>query len=205
METDGSNTSACSVEIAAERRRLMKLRLVLVTVILVCMYAMSRAMGLTGLDPESIRRSVIGAGAWGYILYAVMFIGGVFLYIPGMVFVAAGVMVYGTVAGFILAFAAGMGAMCFSFLVVRLIGGRALAGIENPFVKKVLSRLHERPVIVIIILRLLLWLSPPLNYTLAMTDVRLRDYLIGSAVGILPPLAVASILFEWIFKQASGG
>ena len=35
----------------------------------------------------------------------------------------------------------------------------------------------------VIVLRLLLWIAPPLNYALAMSNIRFREYLVGSDGG----------------------
>ena len=62
-----------------------------------------------------------------------------------------------------------------------------------------LARLDERPVTTVIVLRTLLWLAPPLNYALALSSIRFRHYLIGSALGLLLPVAGAALFFDWLF------
>ena len=63
-----------------------------------------------------------------------------------------------------------------------------------------LHRLDQRPIRTVFILRLLLFLAPPLNYVLAMTNVRYRDYLIGSALGLVPGLLLVALLFDWVLS-----
>ena len=92
----------------------------------------------------------------------------------------------------------------FSFFVVRAIAGKPLSQIERPFFKKILARLDRQPIRVVLVLRLLLFLSPKLNYALALTNVRFRDYLIGSALGILLPLGGVSLLFDWVLVHLLG-
>jgi uncharacterized membrane protein YdjX (TVP38/TMEM64 family) len=48
-----------------------------------------------------------------------------------MVFVAAGILVYGKVIGFGLALTASVISVCFSFVVVRLLGGTPLGEIDS--------------------------------------------------------------------------
>jgi uncharacterized membrane protein YdjX (TVP38/TMEM64 family) len=55
------------------------------------------------------------------------------------------------------------------------------------------------------ILRLILWMAPPLNYALAMSAVRFRDYVIGSALGLLIPIALASLFFDWVVATFLAG
>ena len=160
------------------KKHSQKLGLFLVLLLLVGFYALSKYIGLTDLDIESIRTQVEKAGFWGFILYIAIFAGGEFIHIPGMVFVVAGILAYGKMWGFSLAFIASVFSVCFSFLLVRAIGGTPLNQIERPFIKKILSGLAKHPIRVILVLRLFLWLWPALNYTLALTNVRFRDYLI---------------------------
>ncbi len=148
---------------------------------------------------ERIQAFVKDAGAWGVLAYLVIFVAGEFIQLPGMMFVAAAILAYGKLLGFGLALLGSLLSVCFTFIVIRTIGGKALAKTTQPFVKKMLATLDERPVRTVIILRLLLWLSPALNYALAMTRIGFRDYLVGSILGLVPPLAVAAIFFEWLF------
>jgi uncharacterized membrane protein YdjX (TVP38/TMEM64 family) len=189
---------------STETKRSGKLRLVLVLVLFVALYALSSVLGLTDWEPEDVRARVQGAGVWGFLLYAAVFAGGEFLHIPGMVFVAAGILAYGKVLGFAAAFLASVISVCFSFVVVRTIGGRALGQIDRPFVQRTLERLDERPIRVVLVLRLVLWLAPALNYALAMTNLRFRDYLIGSALGLVIPVGGATLFFDWMFASLGG-
>jgi len=161
-----------------------------------------RATGLAdSFNAQSVREQVEAAGVWGIALYLVVFAVGEFVHIPGLVFVAAGILAYGRLWGFGVAYLGALVSVSFSFLVVRLVGGRALRAIDRPFVKRMLDRLQERPVVTVIVLRLFLWLAPTLNYVLALTDLRFRDYLIGSAIGLLPIMTAATLFFDWMFTR----
>ncbi|MCZ6710649.1 MAG: VTT domain-containing protein [Gammaproteobacteria bacterium] len=174
-------------------------RLTLVVALLAGLFIASRYTGIAdGLDANTIRKLMDDAGPWGWSLYVIVFAGGEFIHIPGMVFVAAGILVYGKVIGFGLAFFASVISVCFSFLVVRLLGGTPLGGIDRPWLQRVLRHLDARPIRTVFVLRLVLWLAPVLNYALALTSVRFRDYAIGSALGLILPVAGAAILFDWL-------
>ena len=58
---------------------------------------------------------------------------------------------------------------------------------------------QERPVRSVALLRLVFWMFPPLNYALALSPVGLRDYVVGSALGLVLPLAVMAALFGSLF------
>ncbi len=179
------------------------IRLALLISILVTLFLVGRYTGVAeNFDAESIRELVRGAGAWGWALYIATFAGGEFIHIPGMVFVLAGILIYGQVIGFGLAWMASVVSVCFSFVVVRRLGGTPLGNVEKPWVKRILGRLNAQPIRTVVVLRLVLWLAPPLNYALALTNVRFRDYLIGSALGLIAPVAGVAILFDWLFDAA---
>ena len=176
-------------------------RLALLVGVLVAVFAVGRYFGVTeNVNAQSIREFVHGAGVWGWALYMAVFAGGEFVHIPGMVFVVAGILLYGKVLGFGLAWLASVVSVGFSFVVVRRIGGTPLGTVDKPWLKRILSHLDHRPIRTVAMLRLILWLAPPLNYALALTKVRFRDYVIGSALGLIAPVAGVAILFDWLFN-----
>lgn len=155
---------------------------------------------LERIDIDSVRAWVEGAGAWGVVLFVAAFAAGELLHVPGMIFVAAGILAWGKVAGFGVALVAAVISISVSFVVVRRIGGTAFAGIDRPIVKRLLARLESRPISTVFVLRVFLWLAPALNYALALTTIRFRDYLVGSALGLVPPILAVTLLFEWVLS-----
>ena len=89
-------------------------------------------------------------------------------------------------------------AVTLSFFVVRAIGGQPLGEVKRPIVVKLMRRLETQPIRTIAFLRILLFVSPWLNYALAMSSVRPRDYMIGSAIGVAPPVVVMVFFFDWL-------
>jgi uncharacterized membrane protein YdjX (TVP38/TMEM64 family) len=181
-----------------KRNRPIRYRLLLVILIFVGLYVLSRSFGLTDWNAESIHKQIEDAGLWGFLLYIAIFSGGEFIHIPGMVFVGAGLLAYGAPLGWALAYIASVVSVCVSFLLVRAIGGRALSQVDHPFAKKILLRLDEHPIRAVFVLRLFLWLAPALNYSLALSNIHFRDYLIGSALGLVLPILGASLFFGWV-------
>lgn len=149
-------------------------------------------------DAQGMRQLVLDSGPWGWAVYVVTFAAGEFLHVPGLVFVATGILVYGKLIGFGIAMAGALVSVSFSFLVVRRIGGTPLADVRYRWFQGMLQRLHKHPIRTVFLLRLALWLAPALNYALALTPVRFRDYLIGSALGLVLPIAGAAWLIDWI-------
>ena len=161
-------------------------------------YLALRATGLSDqIDVEGVRDAVLGAGLWGVAVFAAVFALGE--HVPGMVFVAAGILAYGKLVGFAVSWLAAVFSVCVSFVLVRSLGGKLLAEIERPFVTRMLARLDARPITTVLLLRTVLWLAPPLNYALALSSVRFRYYLIGSAAGLVLPVGGAAVFFDWLF------
>lgn len=165
-------------------------RLVLVAVILVGLFVLARATGLSAnLSVERIRTVTAAAGPWGPMAFVIIFCVGELVHVPGVVFVAAAVVAYGRPGGGVLAFVGALASVTLSFQVVRTIGGKPLGALRSSLARRILSQLEGHPVRTVFLLRLLLWMAPQLNYALALSTVRFRSYLLGTALGLLAPIA----------------
>jgi uncharacterized membrane protein YdjX (TVP38/TMEM64 family) len=142
------------------------------------------------LNLDNVTRAIRASGGWGVLLFIGLFTAGSFLQIPAMLFVLTSILVFGPVQGLLLGYVAVVLAMTINFLVIRTVGSRVLHEIKNPRLQKALQRLDSNPLSTVILLRLVLWASPALNYTLAMTSVKPKDYILGAAVGIIIPILI---------------
>jgi uncharacterized membrane protein YdjX (TVP38/TMEM64 family) len=186
----------------APRRKGVNLwRIGLVLLLTVGLWVAGKQTGLIDeLDIEAVRETVRGSGVFGVLVYLGVFAGGELLHVPGIVFVAAAILSWGELLGFPLSLLGSVVSVSVSFVVVRAVGGKALAGLDRPLFRKVLSHLDDRPIRTVFVLRLFLFLAPALNYALAMTNVRFRDYIVGSTLGLVPPLLVVTFLFDWVIN-----
>ncbi len=171
-------------------------RLALLALFLGGVYAIGRTTGFhEQLTVEGIRASMRAAGVWGFFVFAATFTIGQLLYVPGFLFVAVAGLAYGPLWGAVASVIAATISVGISFIIVRTIGGQPLKKIQAPFLKKWLDRLEEQPLRSMIVIRLFLWAVPPVNYTLAMSGVSFRDYMIAAMIGMTPPFIVISVLF----------
>lgn len=174
------------------------LRLALLLLILAGVYLIGYWTGAANhCNTITIRKTMVSAGVFGLLAYFAFYMAGNLLHVPGMVFVSTGIIAYGSGIGAVVALAGSLVAISFSFLFVRFVGGTPLAEIKKPLVKKMLSKLNDRPVITIALLRIVLISSPPLNYFLALSKVRFRDYFLGSVLGLLIPISAVAIFFHF--------
>lgn len=198
--SEGEPRGEAAVEPADTRSVRSWLRPVAVVGVIASLWALGRMSGLHAyVDPEAVRNAIRSSGAWGGIVFVALFTGGVLLHVPGILFVAGAMFAWGRLTGTLLSLVGGLVAVTVSFLVVRAVGGRALQDVERPLVRRMLDRLDRQPVRAVAVLRLVLWMWPGLNYVLALTSVRLPHYVLGSALGLVPPITAVALLFDWLF------
>lgn len=173
-------------------------RVLLLLLILVGLWLTAWATGGNRLlsDPERIRALLEAAGVWSVPVFVVAFSVGQLLRIPGPIFVGIAILAYGRPIGTLAAVLGAMVSVTVSFIIVRTIAGQPLAYVQRPIVRRLLSQIDKHPVALVAILRLIFQTAPPLNYALAMTRVRLRDHLIGSALGLPLPIAAMALGFD---------
>lgn len=171
----------------------------MLVLVLVGLYLLAKQGGvLEDIDPQQIRATVEAWGLWGIALYVVLFSLGLFLYIPGTLFIIAAGLAYGHVGGVAVAMLGANVAVNISFLFVRLIGGTPFETHSHPLVEKLLRGLHASPLTNIFIMRLLVGTSPGLNYLLALSAVKPRQHFLGSLLGMLIPVGTVAYLADWL-------
>ncbi|KZX60755.1 SNARE associated Golgi protein [Alcanivorax sp. HI0033] len=175
-------------------RRLILLAVMLVSVLLI--------VELTGLREQfslTALRTLLEANLLvGVLLFVLAFAIGNLIQLPGWPFLAAAILALGTVAGGLVTYVAACVSCLVTFQVVQGVGGSALRDIDKPLARKILARLDSHPVRSVMLLRLLFQTMPALNYTLALSGVKRRDYLLGSLLGLPFPLLIYCFFFDRI-------
>lgn len=185
-----------------EAPRRGRWRLIALALVIVATFVVGHLTGATErLSPEGVRRAVEGAGAAGVIGFLVLFVVGELLHVPGLVFIGAAVAVWGPVRGGAIGGVGALLSLVTSFVVVRAIGGTPLDAVKNRLVRRLLQHLETRPVTTVAAVRAVTILSPPVTYALALSGIRFRDYLVGSAIGLVLPLAGAVVFFDWVARR----
>ena len=110
---------------------------------------------------------------------------------------------FGRLWGGLLGWSASLVALSVTFFFARAGGGKPLAEVKNARVRRVLSRLDSHPFLTIFTLRTFFTLSAWLNYSLALSGVRYRDYLVASATGLVVPIVVFTFFFDAILRLYS--
>ena len=140
--------------------------------------------------------AIENAGYMGIVVYVIGFGLAELLHLPGLVFITAGVLCWGHLRGWAMAVIMAPLSCSVSFMVVRRIGGQALANVEWTWVQRLMSKLDEFPVKTVVVLRLLFFMAPAVNYMLALSSVNFKNFLVGTVVGLAVPLTVAVFFID---------
>jgi len=179
-------------------------RLALLGATLLGLLVAGRASGAASiLDVQHIGRWVRGAGVLGWAIIAGVMAVGEVVHVPAVVTYSACIMIYGKLAGFFVGWFAVMVSVSFSFALVRAVGGDSLIHTKNKRMQRMLAQLDEKPVVTILLLRIVLFAAPALNFALALSRISFYHYFAGSAVGVVPPLIVFALAVDWFVSTHS--
>lgn len=179
-------------------------RLLALLAAIVVLFVVGYALGIGDwLDAERIRALVERAGPWGIVLFVALWVAGTTLSVPSIVFIAVAALMWGPLLGGLVSYVASLLSVSVAFVLVRRVGGSGLASIERPWLQRALVHVSAHPIRTAALVRLPpLFLAPVVTYTLALTGMRYRDFLIGTALGIVPGLVLftsgAGALLAWL-------
>src|SRR5687768_410403 len=122
-----------------------------------------------GFDAPMLQRELLELGFLAAPAFLVAFAIGELLHLPGILFVVAARVVFGPPMGFFLGYVGALLALTVSFAVARHVVAAARATREpwRPrfrLLRGLFDRLEARPIRSVALLRLILWLAPPLTY-----------------------------------------
>ncbi|KQV47431.1 hypothetical protein ASC95_24110 [Pelomonas sp. Root1217] len=145
---------------------------------------------------HAVREGFAQHRLWGFAAFTAMFVLANLAHIPGAFFLAAAVLALGPVWGALTTYVAACIACTVTFVVVRALGADALRELDNRLARRLFAKLDAHPVRSVVLLRTVFHSVPALNYTLALSGVRLRDYVIGTLLGLPLPILVITTLFD---------
>ncbi len=181
-----------------------KTRLVLVAAFLLSLSLIAYAFDLKeSFNLEAIKILFMDNLLIGISIFVGLFVIGNFIQIPGLIFLAAAVLTLGKVHGGIVTYLAAITSCMVSFFVIRAIGGQALTNLKFAWANKIFNQLGNYPIRSIFILRSVFQTQPLLNYSLALSNVKFRDYLIGTIIGLPLPITVYCLFIDSILKLAN--
>ena len=158
----------------------------------VFVYFLAHSVDLSWMqNVEEAQKYFAALGPWAPVPFLALFVVGALIHAPEILTVALGGIIFGNVMGFVYGWIGALlsGATC--FLIGRYVFRDAFrkALIERfSALEKLDKHFEHHGIRTVMLLRLVLFLAPPMNWAVSATRVRFIDYLIGSAVGVIPGL-----------------
>jgi len=188
----------------AKKKELI-LRVLLLGVIMLGLLATAKYTPLGEyFSVEKLQELIKGAGNWGLVIFFAVFLMGTLMSVPGAVFLVFAILTYGYLRGILLSYITACLCAMINFLFARMVGGKALTEIKNKRIQKVLSRVDTHPITTICWLRIFMLLSPVVNYAMALTNIKSRQFFIGNSIAMIPPFAfiiLGTVFFRSTYFQ----
>lgn len=147
----------------------------------------------------SALRSWVAAHWWSPAAYVVIFAVASLLWVPASVFVVTAAVLWGWKMGTLLAMIGALVGAALSFEASRWLLGEQIRQIIDRRAPRLLSTLENAGVRTVAILRLIPGIPFPLfNYGAGLASLRTRDFLTGSAIGLVAPTAIIAYSSEAI-------
>jgi uncharacterized membrane protein YdjX (TVP38/TMEM64 family) len=184
-----------------ERRLILLLvRLLSTLIILILLSIISRGrlnanQLLTVIDDLGILAPL------GYILFAAIL---VIIFMPPVLSIVVGWLAFGAILGASYAVVGMTLGSCVAFLVGRYAIGEVEGTLGQGRVGRTLRKAHEvikdHGFLTVLGLKLLFFSNSAIDYGISRTEVRCKDYLLGTFGGIIPRTFVLSYLFEAVLR-----
>ncbi|MEO6958001.1 MAG: TVP38/TMEM64 family protein [Antricoccus sp.] len=164
-----------------------------VVLLIAALVGISVWVGLPGVS--ALRRNFAQFGIWAGVLYAGLYAAVSLAPLPASVFTLGAGALFGVTEGLIIVeVGATLGAVI-GFWLARILGRDFVARISGASVEKLDGKFARGGVIAVLAVRLFPVLPfVAVNYVSGLTSIRFRDYLVGTAVGILPAVAAYVVI-----------
>jgi len=156
-------------------------------------------------EPERVKALLLGWEAWGWVLYILCFALIEPLGVPGVVFVVSAGMIWPKPIAFGLSLLSSLLAGSMGFGFARFLARDWVERRLPARFRRFDDVLGRRGLEAVILIRLVFFLAPPAHWVLGLSKVSYRTFLVGSAIGLVPGIAVLTFLggslFEWLLAR----
>ena len=174
-------------------------RLLAVVLFLGLLFAVFEVSGLRDhFSLEFLRQQIVAHQLGGLLIFILLFSLGNLIQIPGWIFLAAAVLALGRTMGGLVTYIAAIVSCTMTFVVIRFVGGDALRQLDKPIIARILRHLDAHPIRSVVFARILFQTAPPLNYALAISGIKFRDYLVGTLLGLPLPIFFYCVFFDYL-------
>jgi uncharacterized membrane protein YdjX (TVP38/TMEM64 family) len=161
-----------------------------------------------GFNGEATVEHWLGAasGPWALPVAVAAFAALAFIGVPQFVLIAAAVVAFGAWAGFAYSWIGTMVSSLVGFYLGRMAGARALKTLSGESMQKFMDMVGRNGFLASLIVRLVP--SAPfivVNMAAGVTPMRVWDFAAGTALGIVPKIALTAFAGSSIVKALNGG
>lgn len=187
------------------------LRLGLLAVLVAAAVGLSLRGG--GISPAGLRESMEGLGLLGPLVLVIVYALATLALLPGTPFTLASGLLFGPVLGSVTALVGATLGASLAFGLGRVVGREAVEQLAGRRVEALDRLLTERGLLAVLLVRLVpLFPFNLVNLISGVTALRVRDYVLGTAVGIVPGVVLLAAMGGTIedptspaFLTAAGG
>ena len=137
------------------------------------------------LTAERLGNFLENAGFLAPLAFIIVYAAGVCLFVPGTLLTALGAAIFGPYFGFLYVWVAAMLGSSLAFFIGRYLGRDFAASLIGDRLRKYDEAIERNGFATVLYLRLVYFPFTPMNFGMGLTRVRFRDYLLGTALGII--------------------
>ncbi|NQZ98519.1 MAG: TVP38/TMEM64 family protein [Myxococcales bacterium] len=149
-------------------------------------------------DPERARAALEGLGIWAPILYVLAFSCLQSFFVPGIAFVIPGAIFFSFPVLFALSWLGSVGAGIVAFSFARFMGREFVEKRLPERMRAYDERLVTKGLQTVILVRLTLFITPLAHWLLGLSQVRFTPFLIGTAIGFIPGMALLTYFVVFV-------
>ncbi|MFO0554885.1 MAG: VTT domain-containing protein [Polyangiaceae bacterium] len=143
-------------------------------------------------DPERLKATLLGLGAWGYVVYVVAFAILQPLGLPGIAFVVGAAYVWPGPIAYGLSLGGAVLASTTGFAFARFVARDWISTKLPPRLKKYDAKIEKNGFLMAAFLRLVFLMHPLLHALFGVSRVRFLPYIAGCTLGYIPGIAIAT-------------
>ena len=145
-------------------------------------------------DPDSARRWLRDAGAWGGLFFVVAYSCLQPLGVRSILFLLSAPMIWDPFTAFFLSWAGTMGASIAAFGFARFVAREWVQRRLPRGIRRLDDRLVTQGLRTVLLLRLIFYTTPTLQYGLGVSRVAFGPFLLGTVLGVAPLTALVTLL-----------
>jgi uncharacterized membrane protein YdjX (TVP38/TMEM64 family) len=182
---------------------LLSRRLALVVGV-VALLAAAYHFGLFSLvgEPKVLAQSLVGLGVAGYLAFVVTYALLQPFGVPGTIFVAAAPLIWPWPTAFALSLVGTMAASVVGFSFARFLARDWVSSRIPQRLRRYDEALHRNAFQTVVLLRMILWMPPPLHWFFGVSRVDFGTHFWGSLLGYVPPLLAVSYFGAQVFDSS---